>query len=264
VSDSAASTADNGWRNLPAPTGLVASDNLTTKITVSWSAVTGATGYKLYRGTSAGALTLLTTLTSGTTLTFNDMTAAVGTTYTYAVTARCTPGESARSATDTGVRTAGFMTAGSPKPADPGDGSYAPTTTEAVTEEPEIAPMGVQRYLQMIAIKPDTAQTCEVAGDAPTASGDPAEGQATEGSDAATDTATAIDLDQNGEPDLCQLRRGDLDLNGRIDEADLALLLTMIGEAPVLGFGDLNGDGTIDANDVQVLNRRLDPALQSP
>jgi hypothetical protein len=32
----------------------------------------------------------------------------------------------------------------------------------------------------------------------------------------------------------------------------------------VLGFGDLNGDGTIDANDVQVLNRRLDAAIQSP
>ena len=72
-----------------------------------------------------------------------------------------------------------------------------------------------------------------------------------------TEVAT-IDLDQNGEPDLCQLRRGDLDLNGRLDEADLALLLTMIGEEPVLGFGDLNGDGMIDAGDAQALSQRMD------
>jgi hypothetical protein len=32
----------------------------------------------------------------------------------------------------------------------------------------------------------------------------------------------------------------------------------MIGEEPVLGFGDLNGDGVIDASDVQVLTQRMD------
>jgi hypothetical protein len=49
-----------------------------------------------------------------------------------------------------------------------------------------------------------------------------------------------------------------------MDEADLALLLTMIGEEPLLGFGDLNGDGVIDGSDVQALSQRMDPALQSP
>jgi hypothetical protein len=255
VSDSPASIADNGWRNLPAPTGLIASDNLTTKINVKWNAVTGATGYKVYRGTSASSLTLLNTVT---TLTLDDTSAAVGTTYTYAVTARTAPGESARSATDTGVKVAGFTTADSSKPNDPGDGSYSPNTTEAVTEEPEIAPMGVQRYLQVIAITRDSAQACDVEADAQPTAGDTTEGDATDGESADPTNAPAIiDLDQNGEPDLCQLRRGDLDLNGRMDEADLALLLTMIGEEPVLGFGDLNGDGVIDANDIDSLTQAV-------
>ncbi|MCE2875075.1 MAG: hypothetical protein LW625_05480 [Planctomycetaceae bacterium] len=256
VSDSAASSANTGWRNLSAPTGVIASDTLTTKINVKWNAITGATGYKLYRGTSASSLTLLTTVT---TLTFDDTTAVVGTTYTYAVTARSAAGESARSATDTGVRVAGFMTAGSSKPQDGGDGSYAPNTTEAVTEEPEIAPMGVQRYLQVIAITRDAAQTCAVAGDVQPISGNTTEVETTDGESADPTNAPAIiDLDQNGEPDLCQLRRGDLDLSGQIDEADVALLLTMLGEEPVLDFGDLNGDGVIDGSDVQALSQRMD------
>jgi len=259
VNDSAASNADNGWRNLPAPTGLIASDNLTTKINVKWNAVTGATGYKVYRGTSAGSLPLLTTIAVGTTITFDDTTAVTGTTYTYRVTARSAAGESAQSTADTGVKVAGFTTADTSKPTDPGDGSYSPNTTEPVTEEPEIAPMGVQRYLQVIAITLDATQACDVAGDAQPTSGNTTEGEATDGESAdPTNAPTIIDLDQNGEPDLCQLRRGDLDLNGRMDEADLALLLTMIGEEPVLGLGDLNGDGMIDASDVQALSQRMD------
>ena len=210
------------------------------------------------RGTSASSLTLLTTITVGTTITFDDTTAVTGTTYTYRVTARSAAGESAQSTADTGVRVAGFMTADNSKPTDPGDGSYSPNTTEAATEEPEIAPMGVQRYLQVIAITRDATQACDVAGDA-------TEGETTDGeSTDPTNAPAIIDLDQNGEPDLCQLRRGDLDLNGRMDEADLALLLTMIGEEPVLGFGDLNGDCMIDGSDVQALSQRMDPALQSP
>ncbi|MCE2875357.1 MAG: hypothetical protein LW625_06945, partial [Planctomycetaceae bacterium] len=110
----------------------------------------------------------------------------------------------------------------------------------------------------------DVAQTCDAEADAQTTTGDTTEGEATDGESADPTNAPAIiDLDQNGEPDLCQLRRGDLDLNGRMDEADLALLLIMIGEEPVLGFGDLNGDGVIDGSDVQALSERMDPAIQS-
>ncbi|MHB1423853.1 MAG: beta strand repeat-containing protein [Gemmataceae bacterium] len=45
----------------------------TSAVTLSWSHVTGATGYKLYRGTARGAEnTLIETITSGSTLSFTD------------------------------------------------------------------------------------------------------------------------------------------------------------------------------------------------
>jgi hypothetical protein len=116
----------------------------------------------------------------------------------------------------------------------------------------------VQRYLQVIAITRDAAQACDAEADAQPTAGDTTDGEATDGESADPTNAPAIiDLDQNGEPDLCQLRRGDLDLNGRMDEADLALLLTMLGEEPVLGFGDLNGDGVISVADMELLHERI-------
>lgn len=48
---------------------------------LSWAAVPNATGYKIYRGTSAGvygASSLLTTISSGSTLTYNDTGTATG------------------------------------------------------------------------------------------------------------------------------------------------------------------------------------------
>lgn len=57
--------------------GTTAGGNLTLPLT--WTAVTGASGYKIYRGTSAGSENkLLATLTSGTTTTYSD-TGAAGT-----------------------------------------------------------------------------------------------------------------------------------------------------------------------------------------
>ena len=69
--------------------------------------------------------------------------------------------------------------------------------------------------------------------------------------------ASNIDLDGNGVPDLCQMRCGDLDLSGSIDEGDLALLLTMIGTEPVLGLGDLDSDAVIDEADTSLLLQRM-------
>lgn len=65
------------------------------------------------------------------------------------------------------------------------------------------------------------------------------------------------DLDGNGVPDLCQLRCGDLDLSGRVDLGDVSVLLTMIGEVPTLGLGDLDGDGAIGEADLAELLGRM-------
>ena len=123
--------------------------------------------------------------------------------------------------------------------------------------------MGVERYLQVVAVTKDAAVACapftaeatEVPADA---------SQAEDGTKTPSaqppEEPSFIDLDQNGEADLCQLRRGDLDLDGTINEGDLALLLTMLGETPVMGFGDLNDDGVIDATDVAELTVRQVPA----
>jgi hypothetical protein len=58
------------------------------------------------------------------------------------------------------------------------------------------------------------------------------------------------DLDGNGESDLCQLRRGDLDLDGDVDDADAELILALAGRESPDGIADLDGDGwvtTLDA-----------------
>lgn len=56
----------------------IATTGSTSKNTLSWAAVTGATGYRIYRSTSAGAEKLLATV--GAVLTYADTGTAVGTT----------------------------------------------------------------------------------------------------------------------------------------------------------------------------------------
>ncbi|MFZ4698218.1 MAG: hypothetical protein ACOYMO_09460, partial [Phycisphaerales bacterium] len=259
--ESARSGTDNGWRNLSAPTGLVATKNLATKIQVRWNSVSSATGYSVYRGTSASSMAFLAIAPGAT---YDDTTAVAGTTYYYAVSTRSGGGDSVRSTSTTGLRVASLLGGNDPKPgdADAGDGA-APSTTAPTEETEEPAPMGVERYLQVVAVTKDAAVACatvmtEATELLPDAS------QAEDGTETPSaqppEEPSFIDLDQNGEADLCQLRRGDLDLDGTINESDLALLLTMLGEAPVMGFGDLNDDGVIDATDVAELTARQVPA----
>lgn len=100
--DSAASAGNTGWRNLPAPTGASATDGtLTTGVTVSWTSVTGAIGYRVFRAVGAGVAAEIGAPTAAS---FSDTSAVAGTVYTYTVKARSTPGDSAASAGDTGWR----------------------------------------------------------------------------------------------------------------------------------------------------------------
>ena len=63
---------------------------------------------------------------------------------------------------------------------------------------------------------------------------------------------TKGDQNDNGIPDSCDLARGDLNLDGCIDGADLSFLLSLWG-LPDPPIGDLDGDGTVSGSDLTVL-----------
>lgn len=97
-----ASAFETGWRNTPGPANTAASDGTyTDKIRVSWDAVSGATGYKVWRSVNGGTLTALTTVAAGT-LSYNDTTAPALTTCSYAVSSLTGAAESATGPADSG------------------------------------------------------------------------------------------------------------------------------------------------------------------
>ncbi|MCE2884288.1 MAG: hypothetical protein LW806_05230, partial [Planctomycetaceae bacterium] len=64
--------------------------------------------------------------------------------------------------------------------------------------------------------------------------------------------AGADDKNANGSLDACELARGDLNLDGVINAADLAVMLAFWG-VPNPPVGDLDGDGLIGGADLAVL-----------
>ena len=75
---------------VPAATASLTAANQVTGIKLTWKKVTGANGYKVYRGS-----TLIKTITSGNTVTFADTKANTnGTKYTYKVVAKASTGDS--------------------------------------------------------------------------------------------------------------------------------------------------------------------------
>ena len=98
------STSAQGWRTLPAPTGLAVSNIIRTDaIALLWNATTGATSYNIYRSTasSSSGATLVGTSTSAA---YDDTSAAPGTLYYYWIKAATAVTESAFSASARGIR----------------------------------------------------------------------------------------------------------------------------------------------------------------
>jgi fibronectin type 3 domain-containing protein len=85
------------------PAGLKATATSSTSITITWTAVSGATSYKLYTGTNNSTFTLLTTVTA-TTYTHSGLTAS--TIHYYKVSAVQSNVESAQSASVTATTSA--------------------------------------------------------------------------------------------------------------------------------------------------------------
>lgn len=70
---------------LVAPANVTASASSSTTIQLGWSAVPGATGYKVYRGTSSGVSTAGTATATSTSTTYSDSGLSASTAYYYKV-----------------------------------------------------------------------------------------------------------------------------------------------------------------------------------
>ena len=68
----------------------------------------------------------------------------------------------------------------------------------------------------------------------------------------------SIDSNLNSRIDNCEYAKGDFDLNGEVDPADLSLALLYLGETDS-PFGDLDGDGTVTTADVSLLLLNFGP-----
>jgi len=249
--DSAASATNTGYRRVSPPLNVAATDTRTDRIRITWSAVTGATGYKVYRGTSASSLTLLGSATSTS---YNDTSATPGVTYTYRVAATSAAGDSVQSASDTGLRptSARSGTQGETEPDGLVRKDREPGLDRGIEgwEEAEPwahLPLGAERYRVMRTHVMQDPPACEAS----------AQDETVDPSDAEGVPPDFIDADEDGQPDLCQLLAGDLDLSGEVDQGDLSILLTLLGTDPFEGIGDLNRDGQIDATDLQELAARV-------
>ncbi|NBX37700.1 MAG: hypothetical protein EBR10_10850, partial [Planctomycetes bacterium] len=103
VGVSAASIGNAGYRSLPAPLSVAASDGASTAhVRVTWNAVSTATGYRVRRATIGGAFSDIATLSAVTT--YNDTSAAPGVVFQYAVAASTSAGVSIVSESDNGYR----------------------------------------------------------------------------------------------------------------------------------------------------------------
>jgi hypothetical protein len=122
-------------------------------------------------------------------------------------------------------------------------------------------PANVHEYMRLITIRVDLPCDCSMrtpyATAESTVASEVGDGAATETlseQDAEDgDTPDAIDLDANGEPDICQLRRGDLNLDGMVSDLDLPLLIDLLHTTPLQGIGDLDASGDIDYADLAML-----------
>jgi hypothetical protein len=109
-SKSAEVTATPQLSLVAAPTGLTATPG-NGKVTLSWTASTGAATYNIYRGATSGAEVQLAT--GVTTASYTDSAVTNGTKYYYEVTAVNSSGESTKSSEISATPTAGFSLAAS-------------------------------------------------------------------------------------------------------------------------------------------------------
>ena len=247
------SNTAGGWRNVPPPTAVAASDGtFTDRVRITWTPDVSTPRYAVYRRLGAQGAIRVTTVTGSS---YEDRTARAGQLYTYTVRSVVTPGESADSLPDTGWR---FNNSG-PNPDTQGGGSGSGMPALAVGDSGGFRGGSSSGLVAASAGKPsdDAASAGARPSDDPLMqrvdAADPAwQLDCTHASPAEMAAAIAsgsLDANADGQPDLCQRERGDLDLNGHVDAGDIVLLLMLVGEDdPVMG--DFDHDGCVDRADL--------------
>lgn len=124
------------------PSGLAATAASTTAMTLTWTQVSGATSYDIYRSsTSGGTFSRLgsePTVSSGSTTTYSDTGLSAGTTYYYKITSLNSSGESAASSEVSGTTTS--ASSGGGGGGGGGGGSFitsSPSTTTSEKTDPD-------------------------------------------------------------------------------------------------------------------------------
>ena len=276
------SAPDTGWRNLPAPTAVSATDGtFTTKVRISWAAVAGATGYVVYRQLPGAANASIATIASGSTLLFNDTTIAPGVVAQYRVRTKSAAGVSGYSTANSGYRRAAFVGDPSEGRDEGTDGSedegeqataldaadeWASGRRPATTGKPATtvgsandSPIGDWGSEDGNAVSPPPVPSCDdlvmrilsrIAW-LRNAGKDNLAGQA----EADALAALLPDPVANGPVDgchACAMARGDVNLDGQRDTSDLVALLGAIANGDMV-VADLNRDGWLDAADLALL-----------
>jgi hypothetical protein len=173
---------------------------------------------------TAGAKTVTVTTPGGT------ATKASAFTYTAGAGMPTPPGGGTGGGTDGGSSSAGMSTAQGPGSvgggSSAGAGSTAGGRSARSTWLPDTGIPALDGYLVLSGAEATVGSGC---GDAP-----------------------ASDLDADGEADLCQLRRGDLDLDGDVDAIDADLVMLLVGRESADGIADLDGDGWVTPVDAAI------------
>ncbi len=286
VGDSRASEPDAGFRNVRAPNGVSASDGTyPDRVEVLWNAATDATveAYLVLRqleGEEAPAV--IGEVPADEQTRFDDSTIPVDVIGSYSVQARTPAGLSEASVPDTGFRQTGSFHGSGEMTSGSGGAAHwlsapirerrdaAPTTkpTSAI-ERPQTAPIanaekpGEAGSVADAAVRGDSAAAATIELEASphedaacprlVARAEAIERRGGPASDVQADLSAmqqleflaAISLDPSGG---CAFAEGDLDLDGMVDEFDLALLIEAWWTGD-LRFGDFDGNGRVDESD---------------
>jgi hypothetical protein len=274
--ESAPSNSDRGWRSAAAPATVIATDGTEREfVRVTWTPSTSpaVTGYRVLRRLPGGQLTQLDAVPAST-VTINDKTIAPGVVGTYLVRCITARGDSAEGTSDTGFRPTSGGTSGDQGGGDGGgdDGAKHGATGDAQGDVNGNRSAGVKGDG-----KDHTDGAVRVAGQPDSsveASGTPEHGTPGERMplDALLVTPTcdelvtrvremadagraALDCDMllcGDDPAACRMAAGDVNLDDRVDDRDIAAFLVAWANSDLVR-GDLNRDGRIDGADLSLV-----------